>query len=131
MQYGSGYYIRRKLSNFSLLFKELGLSLNDWTLRQYFIPFLNPETGNSPLETYLDNGACAVGVLMSGLSTIAHVVMINGHEGKNWICKDSAQGKLVKIPKRPCGRNTGEGLYTVQTMHIEMFILKLHLQIEI
>ena len=112
-----------KLSNKSLLFKELGLSLNDWTLRHYLIPFLNAETGNGPLETYLDNGACAVGVLMSGLSTLAHVVMINGHEEKNWICTDSAQGKLVKIPKRR-GSNTGQGLYTLQALHIELFILK-------
>ena len=72
-----------------------------------FHPFSSKKQGETPLSTYIKNGACAVAVTRTNQEIFSHVIMIKGHSRKNWICTDSALGKEVKIPKNRKSNNSG------------------------
>ena len=72
-----------------------------------FYPFIDEKNGQTPLSTYVKNGACAVAVTRTNTSIYTHVIMINGHDKNNWICSDSAAGMEVKIPKNRNSNNSG------------------------
>ena len=72
-----------------------------------FHPFTDEENGQTPLSTYVENGACAIAVTRTNISIYTHVIMIKGHDENNWICSDSGAGMEVKIPKNRNSNNSG------------------------